>query len=264
MTNDESALDYTTYLAVDELLRLQRPLSPGPEPDELLFITIHQVYELWFKQMLHELALLQHSLESADGFAAYATLNRLKAILAVCIQQVDVLTTMTPLQFGAFRDRLETASGFQSAQFREIEAVFGRRDARFAEHLLPKDRARVAQRMYERSLWDSMLVFVKRCGFDVPDDVLHRDYSMPYESNAAVRAALAVLHREHHEATHLCEQLIDLEVGLNEWRYRHVLMVERTIGSKTGTGGSDGSGYLRSTLTRSRAFPELWEIRAEF
>jgi tryptophan 2,3-dioxygenase len=264
VTEQESALSYTSYLAVDELLNLQRPVSEGPEHDEMLFIVIHQVYELWFKQLLHELDAVQRSLEAGDGFDASAKMNRIKAILAVCIRQIDVLITMTPLQFGAFRHRLETASGFQSAQFRELEAVLGRRDPKFAQHLLPKDRIRVEERMQRRSLWDSFLCYVDAVGFAIPQAVLERDFSQHYVSNPQVREALLALHRQGHEAIHLCEQLVDIEVSLKEWRYRHVMMVERTIGTKPGTGGSSGSAYLNSTLEHPRSFPELWEVRADF
>jgi tryptophan 2,3-dioxygenase len=264
MSDPTSALNYSNYLAIDELLDLQRPVSDGPEHDEMLFIVIHQVYELWFKQLLHEIDDVKRSLEAGDGFAAGARLNRIKAILAVCIRQIDVLITMTPLQFGAFRHRLETASGFQSAQFRELEAVLGRRDPSFAQHLLPDDQARVERRMSERSLWDSMLVYINSLGFDIPSEVLQRNLAEPYVANAQVHEALLALHRQNHEAIHLCEQLIDIEVSLKEWRYRHVMMVERTIGTKQGTGGSSGAGYLQSTLGHPRSFPELWEIRASF
>lgn len=264
MTTNESALNYMGYLAVDDLLELQRPVSDGPEHDEMLFIVIHQVYELWFKQLLHEIEYVQHALEAGQGFQAYAKLNRIKAILSVCIQQVDVLLTMTPLEFGAFRHRLESASGFQSAQFREVEAIFGRRDPGFAQHLLPVNRAKVERRMHERSLWESMLVFVNLCGYPIPQEILDRDPSKPYGPDSRVRDALLKMHHDNHEATHLCEQLMDIEVSLKEWRYRHVVMVERTIGTKKGTGGSSGAAYLNSTLAAPRAFPELWEIRAHF
>lgn len=264
MSDSQSAVNYTNYLAIDELLQLQRPLSEGPEHDEMLFIVIHQVYELWFKQLLHEIDAVKVALETGEAFDASAKLNRIKMILAVCIRQIDVLVTMTPLQFHAFRDRLESASGFQSAQFRELEAVLGRRDPHFAEHLLPKDRERVKRRMHEPSLWDSMIRHVDRVGYPIPAQILNRDFSKHYESSPEVRAALLQLHRDHHPAINICEQFVDIEVSLKEWRYRHVMMVERTIGTRPGTGGSSGSGYLRSTLTHLNSFPELWEIRADF
>ena len=264
MSDQSQALNYMNYLAVDELLSLQRPVSEGPEHDELLFITIHQVYELWFKQLLHELEQAQRQMNAGDTQDVLATLNRVKTILAVCIRQVDVLITMTPLQFGTFRSRLESASGFQSAQFRELEALLGRRDGHFASHLLPQHRERVEERMQQPSLWDSALAYLNGAGFSMPQEVLNRDYLQAYESDPRVRAAIVEAYREGHQAALVCEQLIDIEVSLREWRFRHVMMVERTIGTKQGTGGSSGVGYLSSTLRHPHSFPELWEAREEF
>lgn len=264
MTDQKQALNYMNYLAVDELLALQRPVSQGPEHDELLFITIHQVYELWFKQLLHELEQAQRQMQQVRTQDVLATLNRVKTILAVCIRQVDVLVTMTPLQFGTFRSRLESASGFQSAQFRELEAILGRRDDRFARHLLPEHRAKVEQRMHEPSLWDSALAYLDACGFSLPPEVLQRDVSQPYESNPQVLEAVLSVYRDGHQAALVCEQLVDIEVSLREWRFRHVMMVERTIGTQQGTGGSSGVGYLSSTLQQPHSFPELWQAREDF
>ena len=264
MSDESHALNYMNYLAVDELLTLQRPVSEGPEHDELLFITIHQVYELWFKQLLHELEQAQRQMATGDTQHVLATLNRVKAILAVCIRQVDVLITMTPLQFHAFRARLESASGFQSAQFRELEALLGRRDGRFASHLLPLHREKVEARMHAPSLWDSALGYLNGCGFTIPSEMLGRDVSEPYSSDVRVREAVIQVYRSGHQAGLVCEQLVDIEVSLREWRFRHVMMVERTIGAKQGTGGSSGVGYLSSTLQHPHAFPELWEAREAF
>ena len=264
MSEESHALNYMNYLAVDELLTLQRPVSEGPEHDELLFITIHQIYELWFKQLLHELEQAQRQMTVGDTQHVLATLNRVKAILAVCIRQVDVLITMTPLQFHAFRARLESASGFQSAQFRELEALLGRRDGRFASHLLPRHREKVEARMHAPSLWDSALGYLNGCGFTIPSEILERDVSAPYTSDPRVREAVLAVYRSGHQAGLVCEQLVDIEVSLREWRFRHVMMVERTIGTKQGTGGSSGVGYLSSTLQHPHAFPELWEAREAF
>lgn len=264
MSEQSHALNYMHYLAVDELLSLQRPVSEGPEHDELLFITIHQVYELWFKQLLHELDQARRQLVTGETQQVVHTLNRVKAILAVCIRQVDVLVTMTPLQFHAFRARLESASGFQSAQFRELEALLGRRDGRFASHLLPQHRAKVEARMNEASLWDCALRYLAMCGFDIPEPVLARNVSVAYAPDPRVRAAVLEVYRSGHQAGLVCEQLVDIEVSLREWRFRHVMMVERTIGTQQGTGGSSGVGYLSSTLQHPHAFPELWEAREAF
>ena len=264
MSDQQRALNYMNYLAVDELLTLQRPVSEGPEHDELLFITIHQVYELWFKQLLHELEQAQRQMAEVRTQDVLATLNRVKTILAVCIRQVDVLVTMTPLQFSTFRNRLESASGFQSAQFRELEALLGRRDGRFASHLLTQHREKVEQRMQQPSLWDSALAYLNACEFTIPDEILNRDLNLHYEADERVRAATLEVYRSGHQAGLVLEQLVDIEVSLREWRFRHVMMVERTIGTQQGTGGSSGVGYLSSTLQHPHSFPELWQVREDF
>ena len=260
---DDQALNYSTYLKIRELLELQQPLSVGPEHDELLFIVIHQSYELWFKQLIHEFTAAQRSLEVGDTFRALVTLGRIRTILKICVAQVDILETMTPLQFNSFRDRLGQASGFQSAQFREVEAMLGRRDARAAEHLLPDDRSRVQAAMASRSIWDSTLQYVTTRGAVLPDAVVHRDPTQAYQPNVDVQQALMALHRGDPEACLVFERLVDIDEGLQEWRYRHVQMVERTIGRKPGTGGSSGADYLRSTLFQP-VFPDLWQIRSDF
>ena len=265
MSDDEykSALTYNNYLAIDDLLKLQQPLSDGPEHDELLFIIIHQTYELWFKQMLHETEETQRALEAGDAHHALALLGRIRTIMKICVAQVDILETMTPLQFNSFRSRLESASGFQSAQFREFEAILGRRDTKAAAHLDPTARERVERRMHERSLWDSVLRFIAKRGFTIPDSQINRDFSSHYAANKDVQSALIEIHHKDSEAALVCERLVDLDEGLQEWRYRHVKMVERTIGRKAGTGGSSGVGYLASTLFHP-VFPDLWEIRSAF
>ena len=264
MSNDfESALTYSSYLAVDELLQLQRPLSDGPEHDEMLFIVIHQTYELWFKQILHEMNGVQKELEAGDTYGSLAILGRIRTILKICVAQVDVLETMTPLQFNSFRDRLSSSSGFQSAQFREVEAVLGRRDAKMSGHLPPADQAKIATITSRRSLWDSVLVYLNKRGHAVPAEYLERDFSQHYVPNEKVQEVLLSVHRTDPETAMMCERLMDIDEGLQEWRYRHVKMVERTIGHKSGTGGSSGVGYLSSTLFHP-VFPDLWAIRDRF
>lgn len=261
--NNQAALTYSSYLKVDELLKLQQPLSTGPEHDELLFIVIHQTYELWFKELIHEFSAAQRSLEAGDTHYSLAILGRIRTIMKICVAQIDILETMTPLQFNSFRDRLGASSGFQSAQFREIEAILGRRDSRAASHLLDADRERVTQLMNGPSLWDSTLQYVNHRGFTIPDFILNRDFSQLYESHPQVQDSLLQLHRTDPEASLICERLVDIDEGLQEWRYRHVKMVERTIGHKSGTGGSSGAAYLSSTLFNP-VFPDLWEIRSKF
>lgn len=274
MSHDKH-VTYISYLKVDELLELQKPLSDGPEHDELLFITIHQVYELWFKQILHELAATQRSLEAGDTHRSLALLGRVRTIMKTCVSQLDILETMTPLQFNSFRSRLSSASGFQSAQFRELEAVLGRRDQagenavegtgmRMAEHLIPGStaRARVEAAMLRPSVWDSALKYFNSRA-KLPESVIQRDVRTAWEPNSEVQQVLIELHRNDPEASMLGEALVDLDEGLQEWRYRHVKMVERTIGRKIGTGGSSGAGYLASTLFNP-IFPDLWAIRSQF
>jgi tryptophan 2,3-dioxygenase len=264
------AVTYSTYLAVDELLALQRPLSRDgdgrPEHDELLFIVIHQVYELWFMQLLHELAEVQRTLEAGEADATDRTLhllNRVLKILKTLVAQIDVLETMTPIQFLSFRDRLESASGFQSAQFREVEAVLGKRDAS-APAAHPEGsvgRARIEAAQSRRSVWSSFLVYLAARGHAFADDVLARDATLPPEPDPRVQDTLVAVYRSDPDGALVAERLVDLDEGVQEWRYRHVKMVERTIGTKRGTGGSAGVEYLRRTLFQP-VFPDLWEIRS--
>ena len=259
--NYESALTYTSYLAVDELLNLQRPLSKGPEHDELLFIIIHQTYELWFKQLIHEFQEAQRALESNETHRALAVLGRIRTIMKTCVSQVDILETMTPLQFLSFRSYLAASSGFQSAQFRKVEAILGRRDEKFANHLPPTAKSEISDLLNKRSLWDSVLLYLAKRGAAIPTAIINRDFKDQYLPNEAVQSALIKIHRDDPEAAMICEKLVDIDEGLQEWRYRHVKMVERTIGSKSGTGGSSGVKYLASTLFNP-VFPDLWEIRS--
>jgi tryptophan 2,3-dioxygenase len=229
----------------------------------LLFIIIRQTYELRFKQLLHEIAQAQRALESGNTHYRLSLLGRIRTIMKICLAQIDILETMTPLKFNSFRARLESASGFQSAQFREFEAVLGRRDTEAAAHLDPEVKSRVEQRMRERSLWESVLRFIVTRGFAISESVINRDVTIEYEGNVEVQKALLELHQRDPGGALICERLVDIDEGLQEWRYRHVKMVERTIGHKMGTGGSSGVGYLASRLFKP-IFPDLWEIRSSF
>ncbi|MFF5992240.1 tryptophan 2,3-dioxygenase [Prauserella flavalba] len=257
--DQHAALTYTSYLALDEVLGAQRPRSA--EHDELLFIVIHQVYELWFKQLLHELEFLQRRLEDGDTPHAVRTLRRILTILKVVVAQIDVLETMTPSQFASFRARLDAASGFQSGQFRELEAVLGRREAAVAEHYPEgsEARARIAAAMARPSLFDSFLAYLRAHGYDVP---ARPDVTLAVEPSREVQAILLRVYRDDSGPASVCEHLVDLDEGVQEWRYRHVKMVERTIGDKPGTGGSSGAAYLRTTLS-APVFPDLWAVRSE-
>ena len=259
----DSALTYTSYLQVDELLSLQKPLSEGPEHDELLFIIIHQTYELWFKQILHEFDEASRALESGDSHRALALLGRIRTIMKVCVTQVDILETMTPLQFNAFRGYLSSSSGFQSAQFRKVEAILGRRDNKMAGHLPATMQEEIGEITSRNSIWDSFLVYVNGRGHVIPQSILNRNPAIAYESAPEVQESLLALHRNDPEGALVAERLVDIDEGIQEWRYRHVKMVERTIGAKMGTGGSSGVQYLASTLFNP-VFKDLWEIRSRF
>lgn len=257
------SVTYSNYLKLDQLLAAQVPLSAGPEHDELLFIVIHQVYELWFKQLLHEIDSLAARLDADDLAAVHTTLKRVLTILKVQVAQIDILETMSPVSFLSFRSRLEAASGFQSPQFRELEFVLGRRDAGMLRfHDGTPARARLERRLSEPSLWDHFLRFLARHGHAVPPALLRRDLAASNPASDALHPALIAIYRAHPELAQLCERLVDLDEGIQEWRYRHVKMVERTIGTKPGTGGSAGAEYLKRTLFQP-LFPDLWAIRAE-
>ena len=262
MSEPHPSLTYSSYLALDEVLAAQRPRSE--EHDELLFIVIHQVYELWFKQMLHEIAGLQDRLEEGDTARALHTLGRVLAILKVAVAQVDVLETMTPRQFTSFRGRLDASSGFQSEQFRELEATLGRRDRKVFEHYPEGSpgRERIAAAMSRPSVFDSFLRYLRTQGYDVPAAALDRDLTGQWEASPEVQRLLLAAYSDDAGAAQVAERLVDLDEGLQEWRYRHVKMVERTIGAKMGTGGSSGAQYLWSTVSR-QLFPDLWAIRSE-
>lgn len=258
-----SSLTYGSYLRVPELLSLQQPLSDGPEHDEMLFIVIHQTYELWFKQMLHELVATQSAMEENDLYRSLALVGRIRTILKTLVSQVDILETMTPLQFNSFRSRLASSSGFQSGQFREFEAVLGRRDGFQIDFLDDTQRSRVTDAMQRRSLWGSTLVLLSKRGHHVSQHRLDDLTSSITAPDEHLQEVLANIYNSDPETALLLERLVDLDEGVQEWRYRHVKMVERTIGNKPGTGGSDGVNYLASTLFKP-VFPDLWAVRNRF
>jgi tryptophan 2,3-dioxygenase len=233
---DGEKLTYGGYLRLDKLLSAQEPRSA--EHDEMLFIVIHQVYELWFKQLLHELTRLQEYLEAGDTTHSMRTLRRVLAIMKIVVAQLDVLETMTPAQFRTFRDRLGTSSGFESTQFRELEAVLGRRD-------FPKWAPQPAA-ANSPSVFDSFLRYLGTQGYEVDD--------------SSVRQVLKQVYDDDIGPAVVAELLVDLDEGMQEWRYRHVKMVERTIGGQHGTGGSTGAAYLSSTVGKP-TFPDLWATR---
>lgn len=258
-----AALTYSSYLELDKVLNAQSPQSEGPEHDEMLFIIIHQVYELWFKQLLHELDYLQKKLAESDSSRALHTLRRMLTILKTAVSQIDVIETMTPLEFNAFRGYLEASSGFQSIQFREFEFALGHKRLAMLSHFpetMP-ELQRLKARYEQPTLWDSFLQFLTLKGYTIPAEQLERDVRESLTPSPAVQAVLIEIYRQDMALASVCERLVDLDEGLQEWRYRHVKMVQRTIGNKKGTGGSSGVKYLQSTL--NPVFPDLWAIRTE-
>ena len=265
MADTTAAVTYGSYLKIDELLSLQQPRSEGPEHDELLFIVIHQVYELWFKELLHEFDRVAQLLTADESHRAQHTLKRILTILKVMVAQLDILETMTPLEFLSFRARLEAASGFQSDQFRQVEFVLGAKSeaalARFPEG--SRAHHALSRRYHAPTLWDAFLHYLAREGYGVPDACLSRDITARSQPSSDIQNILIDIYRRDAKNAELCERLIDLDEGIQEWRYRHVKMVERTIGTKRGTGGSSGAAYLATTLAHP-LFPELWAIRGHF
>ena len=234
-------LDYGSYLELETLLSAQHRRTDAH--DELLFITVHQVYELWFKLLLFELEAARDAMLEGDIAMARHVFRRVRSIERLLVEQVDVLETMTPQDFMVFRSELEPASGFQSVQFREIEFLSGLKDPRYLErvHTTEDERARLQRRLEEPSLWDAYLSLLERWGNPALTEVLldRGSYGPLFE---------------------LSEDLLDHDQAFAIWRVRHVTMVERQIGGRPGTGGSTGAAYLRSTVDR-RFFPELWAVR---
>jgi tryptophan 2,3-dioxygenase len=262
MADTTAAVTYGNYLRIEELLSLQHPRSEGAEHDELLFIIIHQVYELWFKELLHEFDRVGNLLTADESHRAQHTLKRILTILKVMVAQLDILETMTPLEFLSFRARLEAASGFQSDQFRQIEFALGAKNeralARFPEHSRARDA--LTKRYHAPTVWDAFLRYLSREGYPVPASLLSRDVTAQPQPSPEVQQILVDVYRRDVKNAELCERLVDLDEGLQEWRYRHVKMVERTIGMKPGTGGSSGAAYLATTVG-TPLFPDLWQIR---
>ncbi|MDP3911677.1 MAG: tryptophan 2,3-dioxygenase family protein [Gemmatimonadales bacterium] len=247
---------YSSYLRLDDLLSLQQPREGPLEHDETLFVIIHQVYELWFKVVLHELDFLQRMLRGNDTPLAAATLKRILTILKTLVAQIDVLETITPLNFLSFRDRLESGSGFQSHQFREIEFVLGGKRRSAVEHYPAGSavRQRLEARFAQPTLWDAFLDYLAANGYALP--------AQRAAPSPDVQRILVEVYRKNPTVAQIAERLVDLDEGFMEWRYRHVKMVQRTIGTKPGTGGSAGAEYLLKTLNQP-AFPDLWAIRSE-
>ncbi len=245
-------LTYGSYLKIDELLSIQQPQSDPPHHDEMLFIVIHQVYELWFKQMLHEIEAAMRNLAADDLLRVQKNFRRIHAIQRVLEQQVDILETMTPQEFNAFRDGLDPASGFQSAQFREMEFLCGAAKTGYLRFLEPTGRERDAleRRLASPTLHDALLSVLARRGYAIA----------PHQALIASLKAIYDDAESRYDLYLLLEDFIEFDERFLLWRGRHVRMVERMIGLKPGTGGSLGVAYLERTLSK-KFFPELWEVR---
>ncbi|HEV8572226.1 MAG TPA: tryptophan 2,3-dioxygenase family protein [Actinomycetota bacterium] len=254
ISDEEGQLSYGTYLRVPELLSLQTPVADPAAHDELLFITVHQAFELWFKEMAFELESARDRMIEGETYAPRHYLERVHAIARILIEQIGVLETMSPQDFLEFRSNLSPASGFQSLGFREIEFISGLRNRSYLNLAeTGEERARLEGRLREPSLWDGFRAAMDRHGLP-----------MPAGDEEARRASLIKLFRDRDafgELFALSEALLTYDELFSQWRYHHILMVEREIGSKTGTGGSSGASYLRTTLDK-RFFPELWDLRS--
>ncbi|MFQ5768046.1 MAG: tryptophan 2,3-dioxygenase [Acidobacteriota bacterium] len=258
-------LDYTSYLKLDELLRLQAPRSRPAQHDEMLFIIIHQVYELWFKLLLHEFEKVGRNLSSGDLYGAMATLKRTRTVMKTLVGQLDILETMTPMSFSSFRHRLEMASGLQSVQFRELEFLLGykRKELLNCFETGSSGWKALTRRLSEPSVMDRFVTFLKSRGVRVPAALETRPKDRPTEPSPELQEEILRLYREQPELASLFELLTDFDEGQQEWRYRHIKMVERTIGNKQGTSGSLGVEFLKGTLFQP-IFPDLWAVRHRF
>ena len=257
-------LTYANYLDLEKLLTLQNPRSTPAEHDEMLFIIIHQTYELWFKQLLHEFEKIKSDFSANRLFDAIHSFKRTRTIMKTLVGQIDILETMTPSSFSSFRDRLETASGFQSVQFRELEFLLGYKRASALAHVKPDfpGADRLRQRVEERTVIDHFYEFLEQRGAKIPTELKNRDISQPNEPNETVQQEILRLYKTSPEVSILFELMTDFDEGLQEWRYRHIKLVERTIGAKKGTGGSLGVPFLKESLFKP-IFHDLWAIRHE-
>jgi tryptophan 2,3-dioxygenase len=252
---EDAELSYGSYLAVTDLLRLQTLLSDPPAHDELLFIVVHQAYELWFKELLFELEAVRQNLFGSESHRARHYLSRVHAIERVMIEHIAVIETMSPQDFLEFRSNLAPASGFQSVQFREIEFLSGLKEPGLLRQLAEteEERARLERRLSEPTVWEGFCALLDS-----------NDLPMPLDDPGIRRESLLTMMREksrYAECFYTSESLLTHDELFTLWRQHHILMVERQIGSKTGTGGSTGVSYLRTTLDK-RFYPELWELRS--
>ncbi len=264
-TDFSNQMSYGDYLHLDTLLSAQQPLSDPPQHDELLFIIQHQTSELWLKLMVHELRSARSLLAADDLAPALKRLARVKHIQHTLTGQWSVLATLTPSEYAEIRPFLATSSGFQSAQYREVEFLLGNKDAEMVRVFGhdPVAQAELQTLLGERSLYDEFLGHLGRSGYPVPEELLERDWTLKHRSNPGLVRLFADVYAEpekHWGVYETCEELVDLEDNFQEWRFRHLQVVQRTIGFKSGTGGSSGVDFLRRALDLT-FFPELYEVR---
>jgi len=257
---------YETYLQLEKLLSAQQPLSKTPEHDELLFIIQHQVAELWFKLILHELDAATECLRHDQLPRSIKILNRVKQVQHQLINQWSVLATLTPTEYSAFREALGSASGFQSPQYRLLEFKLGNKDrallSRFSHHL--EYYRQLKHALEQPSLYDEFLRHLYRVGHRVPAERVERDWSEPYQHHPGVVEVLRIVYQhpdQYWAAYEVSERLVDIEINFQSWRFHHMKTVERIIGAKTGTGGTSGVKFLKKALDTT-FFPELIEVRS--
>lgn len=258
-------LNYHSYLKIGELLSLQELRSKPAHHDEMFFIIIHQTAELWFKEMLHETRILRDAFYEGIVSKALKAFKRIQAIMNLQVQQIRLLSTLTPIEFAGFRDTLKPASGFQSAQFREIEFTYGLRNPFFKKFFanIPDIADRLDHVQKEPSVYDAFMACLKKCGFPVPANIFEREFEKPWELQPEIVALVNDIYhnpKDHYHLVLLFESMLDFDEALILWRKTHAVMVSRTIGQKQGTGGSAGYEFLKSREDL-RCFPELWEVR---
>ncbi|MCA0985341.1 tryptophan 2,3-dioxygenase [Halobacillus yeomjeoni] len=256
-------MTYGDYLKLDDLLSAQQRLST--HHDEMLFIIIHQVSELWMKQMLHELWASIDSIRKGDLEEAFKMLARVSQIQVQIIHAWDVLSTLTPAEYIEFRDDLGQASGFQSYQYRMIEFALGYKTPHVLK-IYENDQElhnKLKSAYHSPSIYDVAIEKLSDSGFDIHPDHLNRSYTEPYQPDSSVEEAWTQVYKnvdKYWDLYQLAEKLVDIEDRIQQWRFRHMKTVERIIGHKKGTGGSSGVGYLKKVLDH-RFFPELWDVR---
>ncbi|MCZ2720422.1 tryptophan 2,3-dioxygenase [Marinomonas sp. 15G1-11] len=261
----EQDISYGQYLDLDDILKSQSPRSSMH--DEMLFIVIHQVSELWIKLCLHEAHAAATNIFDGKLSSAFKKLTRVARIQEQLIQAWEVLVTMTPADYASFRDDLGQSSGFQSYQYRELEFLLGNKNKSMvdAHKANPKHFDHLTEVLKQPSLYDVCLKLLLQRGFDIPSEVIERDFSEPYMHNDKVQAAWSVIYKDtdtHWDLYELAEKLVDLEFNFQRWRFSHMKTVERIIGYKKGTGGTGGVSYLTKALDL-QFFPELWAVRTD-